>query len=90
VVVDHLGLASKSVLATASVYPNPVANNEVIEFNGLESGNVAWMNIQGAVVAKSQVSAGKATVPVNLVSGIYLLQINSDKQQFAPVKVFVK
>ncbi len=90
VIVDHLGLASKSVLATASVYPNPVANNEVIEFNGVENGTVAWMNIQGAVVAKSEVNASQALVPMNLTSGIYLLQISNEKQQFVPVKVFVK
>jgi hypothetical protein len=85
-----LGLTAKNLLATASVYPNPVENSEVIEFNGLENGNVAWMNIQGAVVATSEVTGGYALVPVNIVSGIYFLQISSDKQQFAPVKVFVK
>jgi hypothetical protein len=90
VIVDHLGLTAKNLLATASVYPNPVENSEVIEFNGLENGNVAWMNIQGAVVATSEVTGGYALVPVNIVSGIYFLQISSDKQQFAPVKVFVK
>lgn len=90
VIVDHLGLAGKAMLSTMVVYPNPVTAGEMVEFNGLNEGKVQWMNANGAVVAESTIVESTTAVPSDLSQGLYFLQIGNNKQQFAPVKLFVR
>jgi len=90
VIVDHLGVQGKTLFAAASVYPNPVAKGEKIEFNGIEMGKVRWVNVQGQVIAESDVNSGISQVPSYITPGMYFLRMTDKQQQFAPVKVFVK
>jgi PKD repeat protein len=90
VIVDHLGVNSRSLLSSISVHPNPVSKGEAMEFNGIESGKVRWVNVQGMTVAEQTIFGSVAQVPSHLTPGMYFLQMTDKQQQFAPVKVFVK
>ncbi|ASB49190.1 pectate lyase family protein [Alkalitalea saponilacus] len=61
------------------IYPNPVTNGLVnIALTGFEGNKkIKLLNLSGTVISISETSANSYVLPVNLPTGIYLIQINN-------------
>ncbi len=64
--------------ATFDVFPNPTSN--LLHFQSSDRGSYFFLDIQGREISSGMAQSGKNSVDVShLPSGIYLLQLQSDK-----------
>lgn len=63
------------------VYPNPVRNGRLHILNSsVENGRVLILNSTGQVVLSQELKKGDSTIPIDLVNGTYILQVNSNNE----------
>lgn len=80
-----------------SIYPNPANNNVMMKFfaNSTSDMNIRLTDVMGRVVKQTKVhaSSGENNVTINVTdipSGMYYIQLSSNTEQFAGVKLVVQ
>ena len=80
-----LAVSDTDLTNEIKVYPNPVKENLYLNFGNLDfaASQIQLYNALGQKVYENEVNNTEMTIPVvNYSNGIYILKINSNKQQF--------
>lgn len=86
-----LGTNNPNTENQIKIYPNPIKSGEILTIKGLKGKNTITMyDVSGRISLKKEINGQEITIPDNILSGIYILNISGEENSKTKIKLIVK